>query len=177
MISLYYEWLLDFVCTDEDRNLYSNLLSHLYNKDFEWVRPLDRNCAVYGIKMRDEWLNTVRKRWYFDKNECSILEVMVSLATRMEENVMSNVVFGDRTAYWFWLMIQNLGLIEMDDRYYEEEKVEKILNKFLDRRYKKDGNGGLFVIKDRNIDMRNVDIWQQAMGFLRKYVENDGEIW
>lgn len=168
---------MNFVCTEEDKNLYSHLLHHLFDKDFEWIRPLDQNCAVYGLKMRDDWREKVRRKGNFEDKNCSILEVMVSLAVRMEDNVMSNDVFGDRTSYWFWLMVQNLGLISMDDRYYEEEKVDKILEKFLDREYKRDGNGGLFIIKDRNIDMRTCDIWQQAMGFLRKYVENDGEIY
>ena len=160
--TLYFDWLIDHICDEHDIFNYENLLWHLFYRDFVWIRPLDKNCAIYGCRLRDDFVDecsSARRIMSLNNpfigRECSILELIVSLAIRMEDMVMSNDVFGDRTGYWFWLMIDN----------------------FLNRTYEKNGKGGLFVINDKNIDMRNCDIWQQSMGFLRKFVENDGEIY
>lgn len=182
--TLYFDWLIGNVCDDHDVYNYDMLLWHLFYRDFRWIRPLDKNCAIYGCKLRDDFLESNRSarrivslNGPFMGRECSILELLVSLAIRMEDMVMSNDSFGDRTGYWFWLMIDNLGLGNMSNSHFDSEYVDKILDIFLDRGYKKNGKGGLFVINDRKIDMRTCDIWQQSMGFLRKFVENDGEIW
>lgn len=182
--TLYFDWLLDHICDEHDNYMYENLLWHLFYRDFKWIRPLDANCAVYGCRLREDFLENyhgarriISQNVPFLGRDCSILELLVSLAIRMEDVVMSNDVFGDRTGYWFWLMIDNLGLGNMDNSSYDSQFVDKILDKFIERTYKKNGKGGLFVINDKNIDMRNCDIWQQSMGFLRKFVENDGEIY
>ena len=182
--TLYFDWLIDHICDEHDIFNYENLLWHLFYRDFVWIRPLDKNCAIYGCRLRDDFMDecsSARRIMSLNNpfmgRECSILELIVSLAIRMEDMVMSNDVFGDRTGYWFWLMIDNLGLGNMVNSQFDSIKVDNIIDNFLNRTYEKNGKGGLFVINDKNIDMRNCDIWQQSMGFLRKFVENDGEIY
>ena len=59
----------------------------------------------------------LRRRWYVESNnidpwreysfdetkwgEPSVLEIMISLAIRMEESIMSDDAYGDRTGQWF----------------------------------------------------------------------------
>ena len=63
----------------------------------------------------------------------------------------------------------NLGLGSMDDRGYDEGEKKKIINRFLDRKYDRNGKGGLFTVKDRpSIDMRNIEIWYQMSWYLNE---------
>ena len=49
-----------------------------------------------------------------------------------------------------------------------EGKVEKIVTDMLDRNYRRDGDGGLFRIHDKDKDMRYVEIWCQLNWFLNE---------
>ena len=73
---------------------------------------------------------------------------------------MSNFEIGDRTAIWFWDMIDSLGVLSGD------KTVEAVLEKFLNRQYKKNGEGGLFTVKRSTIDMRTEEIWYQVCWYL-----------
>lgn len=61
-------------------------------------------------------------------------------------------------------MLHSMGLLKYhDDPYYwNEKKVNIIINKFLRRDYREDGSGGLFTFKKPvPDDPRNVEIWWQ----------------
>jgi hypothetical protein len=97
---------------------------------------------------------------------CSILEMMVALAVRCEEQIMDNTSYGDRTTQWFWTMINNMGLGPMTDEMYEDEYVKNVLHKFIHREYEPDGKGGLFRIRGCEVDLRYVEIWYQLCWYL-----------
>lgn len=73
---------------------------------------------------------------------------------------------GDRTGQWFWGMIKNLGLGSMTDARFDEEYVESVIERFLNREYEPDGRGGLFRIRNCTEDLRNVEIWYQMCWYL-----------
>jgi hypothetical protein len=101
---------------------------------------------------------------------CSILEMMVALAIRCEEEIMYDPDIGDRTAQWFWCMIANLGLGGITDDVYDRAYVDDILIRLLYREYEPDGRGGLFRIRNCEYDLREVEIWCQMLWYLNTIV-------
>ena len=100
-----------------------------------------------------------------DNRPCSVLEMMVALAIKIEEQIMDDPDIGNRTGLWFWKMIENLGLKNMRDAVIDTDYVEKIIFRFLDRNYQRDGSGGLFIVHGHG-DLRNVEIWYQMLWYL-----------
>lgn len=171
----YFEWLSDIVCGERFSNeiSYRKLLSHLHSIIFRYSIPRDANRAGDGLRLRYRFiLRHDYDREYKDYIEgpCSVLEMMVALALRCEEDIMDNPSYGDRIGQWFWGMITNLGLRHMDDTCYDEEYVEQVIDRFLDREYEPDGTGGLFRIRHCASDLRNVEIWYQLCWYLDSFV-------
>jgi hypothetical protein len=97
---------------------------------------------------------------------CSVLEMMIALAIRCEENIMDDPNVGDRTGQWFWGMITNLGLGSMKDARFDIRYVDDVVAMFLDREYEPNGKGGLFTIRHCDCDLRDVEIWYQLCWYL-----------
>lgn len=166
----YYKWLCQKTQeSDNDTSFeaYSRLLIHLFNTPFyAWIE-MDLNRSSDGLSLRDKFaLEDGTNDIYFAMpEECSVLEMMIALAMRIEHDIMYDIKYGDRTGKWFWLMIDNLGLNAMDDTYYNEKVVDEIVNGFMARTYERDGRGSLFYVRNRSIDMRNLDIWYQMNAY------------
>lgn len=169
----YFEWLYRLVCGNEEytRLSYRKLLSFLHSIEFVYTVDFDENRAQDGIAFRYRFgyeygysQNIIED--CLDHGPCSVLEMMVALAFKVEEEIMDDVNFGNRTGQWFWGMIVSLGLGYMNDREFNESGAYRILSKFLDRRYDPNGKGGLFTIEDCKYDLREVDIWTQFMWYL-----------
>ena len=107
-----------------------------------------------------------------DDKDCSVLEMMVALSIRCEEHIMDNPDIGDRTGKWFLDMIVNLGLEKMTDDRFDKRYVEKILHRFMNREYERNGDGGLFTVHHNRIDMRSVEIWYQAMWYFDEVLKS-----
>ena len=91
---------------------------------------------------------------------------------------MSNSEYGDRTGLWFWYMMESLDIVQFDNFCFmtnEPEVVQKLDN-FVERRYEKNGFGGLFTLEDKKIDARKTNIWQQAMSFVTNFAKSNGEL-
>lgn len=142
---------------------------HLHNTEFRFTISRDENRADDGISLRYRFsldYNGVDNADDYISGPCSVLEMMVALAIRCEENIMDDPRVGDRTGQWFWGMIGNLGLSAMDDIRFDKALVDDIIDKFLNREYEADGRGGLFRIKHCDHDLRKVEIWYQLCWFL-----------
>ena len=96
--------------------------------------------------------------------------MMVSLAFIIEERIMDDMEQGNRTGLWFWNMIVNLGLGTMSDNNFDIDYCEFVIDRFLKRKYEKNGKGGLFSIEDDR-DMRTAEIWYQAMWYLNYFLD------
>lgn len=168
----YFEWICDKIIDEESNIKYSKLLSHLYDREFTAVIDMDNNRVEDGktLRRRFELETGIPRNIVIDAFKehqyCSVLEMIVALAIRCEETIMTDDEYGDRTGEWFWNMIVSLGLGSMNDTRYNERKVDNILDKFIDRDYQDNGKGGLFTIEKVNRDMRNIEIWYQMCWYL-----------
>lgn len=166
----YFEWMYDLMCEGRFANTitYRRLFTFLHNTEFTYFVPYDENRAEDGMELRYRFcvIHECEDLEYCLDGPCSILEMMVALAIRCEERIMSDPDKGDRTAQWFWVMMKSLGLAAMTDYNYDEWLVNDVVTKFLDREYEPDGRGGLFTIKHWNRDARDAEIWHQLMAYL-----------
>ena len=172
----YFKWLARLVSGPEN-STHTLLLKQLYETPFRYSIDGDGNREADGINLRYRFGVQNRYRqseiaYYLDSKPCSVLEMMIALALRLEEDIMSNEDFGNRTSTWFWDMIRNSGLIEMVDKDYRLYDVDDILQNILDRNYEFDGTGGFFRIPDIATDMRTVEIWKQALWYLNDILRN-----
>ncbi len=159
LVEEYHQWLLDFIRLGDYCDRYERLLIFLSGRRFTWFVDHDDNRAEDGFALRlkfsdeDFWTSRMPSR-------CSVLEMMIALSMRCED-VVYDPDEGDRTAIWFWTMIDNLGLMEMDNRRFDREYCDEVLDCLLDRRYEKNGRGGLFHVRDPKVNMRKSEIWYQ----------------
>lgn len=171
MDDAYFRWLVGLIGNDYIEGHYQNLLHKLYVTDYIWELDYDRNRAADGLFLRKLFL---REMGFSAETEllnrgCSMLEMMVALARKAEDDIMYNPDFGDRTGYWFWTMIQNLGLDLYDDGFWFEDEVNRILDVFIHRRYAENGSaGGAFPVRNRTRDLRNTDLWWQMNSYLEE---------
>lgn len=172
--SRYFNWMCQLVCTDKrnSRRLsYQKLLYFLHGIDFRYSIEMDGNREADGIDLRyrfgyENSYDDAVIATYLDDRPCSVLEMMIALAIRCEEDIMGDPDIGNRTGKWFWLMIQNLGLDDMSDDIFNADYVSQIIDRFLDRQYERDGKGGLFTVKHCKYDLREEEIWYQMCWYL-----------
>lgn len=176
----YFDWLKSIVGAEDE---YSFLWWKLHNTDFIWLIDRDENRAEDGKYLRYIFTVSAYDRVDFNPEEvdeylsgpCSVMELLVGLARRMEHDIMENDDLGDRTGVWFHEMIANLGLDKYDDKHYSETKVSDIIHRFMGRKYGKTGVGNVFKVgqgvgHNFGPDLRNLEIWDQLQVYvLEKY--------
>lgn len=169
----YFEWMYEMMCDEEHLNgeSYISLFRFLNETEFTYdISMNDGNRWQDGIDLRysrfSDHIGIKPRYMEFASGSCSILEMMIALAIRLEEHIMHDPDIGDRTAMWFWGMIDSLGLSEMDDSEFDRAYVDSVIQRFLNRDYRPDGKGGLFTIKNCKYDLRKVEIWYQACWYL-----------
>ena len=169
----YFEWLFSLV--DNRADGYQKLLTHLHNTEFWYSIPNDKNRAADGIDLRYRFgvEHGIDYAESYLEGPCSVLEMMVALCMRCEIHIMSDPDIGDRTGKWFWEMIANLGLSSQTDIRYDKQFVSEVISTFLNRRYSKNGEGGLFAVRKSRIDMRDVEIWYQMCWYLDEVLGGD----
>lgn len=168
--SRYFEWMCQLV-EDERRSSYQKLLKYLDSVVFKYTLAMDGNRADDGIDLRYRFGYENRHESsaiasYLDNRPCSVLEMLVALAFRCEEHIMTDPDVGNRMGQWFWGMVDSLGLNIMTDDYFSSNYTNHVINQFEHHKYARDGKGGLFTIKHCKYDMRSVEIWTQMNWYL-----------
>lgn len=167
----YRDWLISQVADRSHRD-YISVLSHLFEREFTWILPMDENRATDGIGLRYEWLTFVGDSDFeelesvFGRTPCSVLEFLIALSVNWEHEITYDFKKGDRSVEWFWLMLSNLGLLDYPDYDYNKEDVDEIVDIFLERSYEKNGEGGIFPLKTSTIDQTKCEIWIQLQNYL-----------
>lgn len=166
----YFDWMYNLVCRNRySKNIsFKKVFSYLNDTKFTYSIRMDLNRAKDGTELRRRYANEFKIANIYDRicGPCSVLEMMIALAIRCEETIMDDENFGDRTDQWFWDMMKNLGLGHMNDDEFDEEYVSDVITRFLNRDYEPDGRGGLFFVRNCDIDLRDVEIWIQMLWYL-----------
>lgn len=175
----YFKWLCSLVGVPKPYESYWILLKRLHEAEFYWSVNNDDNRCMDGKDLRDRFVDLFEvPDDYLDTLDgpCSFLEMLIALAIRWEDTLYE-INEPDRTSVWFYEMLENCGLIKFTDALYFElrgpEEVRHIIEVILDRRYGRDGKGGLFPLENPREDQRKVEIWYQMMAYLE---ENYGSI-
>lgn len=167
----YFEWLYTLVYDDYKQGCrFRKLFSLLFDTEFTYDNLMDENRADDGVTLRSRFLyRTGRPHsdlYLLDLGTCSMLEMLVALALRCEETIMDDPKYGDRTGYWFWGMLDNLGLNGQWNTAFDLEYCRECIDIFLTKRYGPNGERGLFYIPDPPRDVRDVEIWVQLCWYL-----------
>lgn len=165
----YRNWLCYSMHADD----YHILFDILYDTEFSWILPEDEHRASAGRYLResfeaetglackDEWTD-----W-----PCSFLEMLVALAYDME-GILYNPAEGDSTYIWFWEIMENLDLADLDDRTMigspqrTYRHVNSVCYQVCNRTFDRNGWGGLFPLRAPVEDQREVEIWFQMQSYI-----------
>lgn len=166
----YFQWLCSLISLSPNEQ-FSKLTRILFNTPFYAIIEMDENRIKDGLYLRYDFSFHTPCRYeeidyILQDKKCSVFEMMVALCERIEDGIMSNTKYGNRTGYWFREMLKSLGLYDMRDNNFDEEFVRDCLIRFVSRCYDDDGSGGLFTIEDSPLDLRDVEIWKQMCLYL-----------
>lgn len=193
---IYFNWLYDSMNGGRIQvYTYKDLFAELYSTKFRAMLDKDNDRASDGYDLRYRFAEYIcdkdnkmdLNKYYESTNKINatideitksldtvgdfnLLELLIALAIKCEEQFMSDPSYGNRTQQWFWNMITNLGLGEMRDGAFNVDTYNKIINTFLDHRYTRDGKGGLFYVRNSPEDMRNIDIWKQLLIYVNSII-------
>lgn len=168
---LYFKWLYGQVGSVKLRNrarTYWSLLKQLHQTEFTWIIPKDENRAEDGRELRYEFLQDMRVECedsWLDLG-CSMLELLVALSRRFAFIVDGN------PAEWFWHLIGNLDLADYTDREFDSDpdghhiRVARVLNRVINREYRRNGEGGLFPLRYPEYNQRQIEIWYQMHAYI-----------
>lgn len=169
---LYFLWLYRQVADPDAKDpslSFSALLRQLFQKEFVWIVPNDDNRAEDGKELRlefirDRKLETVDRMW--SELGCSFLELTMGLSRRLSYEA------GGESHYWFWKLMENLGIDRYsDNRRLPIKKIEDTLDRVIYRTYKRNGLGGFFPLKTTPHDQRKVELWYQLSEYLLEQSE------
>lgn len=169
MVDRYFKWLLERVDDGKHNpDSYVKLLRLLHTTTFEWHIERDINRAADGKNLRYTYEYMTHRTCEFS-GDCTVLEMMVALACRMESDIMDNPEFGNRTGQWFWAMINNLGLIRMTNSRFNEAKCKEILHDFMAPGDQKTTEIDLFYCSTFSFQKwNNMEIWQKMTAWLNE---------
>lgn len=176
MTKEYFLWLYDIAM--KNRSNYKELCWYLFDTVFYFSNPYDSNRASDGIDLRYRFSD---ERGYsqnqieatIDNQPCSMLEMMVGLALRCDETIMQDARHAGRTNTWFWNMLKSLHLDKMTDENFNIEYCHNVLQRLFNKDYEPNGAGGLFTVHSKNIDMRELEYWYQAMRYFNEILEGE----
>lgn len=143
---------------------YSNLFFYLQNKKFDrFPIERDRNRAQDGIYLRYLFNGDLSD---YPDEDCSVLELLIGVAQKTESRLYDWEA-GDQTPTWFWMMLNNLGLADMDNSVFNPFDVDQKIERMMNRDYEPNGeNGALLVVNNPYEDFRNLEICSQMNAFV-----------
>ena len=167
----YFNWLIAKIGGRVITQRYHDLLLYLSQCEFRWSRLLETDScrADDGLELRSQYLSEYGARRTEFREPCSVLEMMIALAIRIEIEI-TGAPGNDHPERWFWMMIQNLGLDQFTNETFNREDVDDILNYWMDRRYDRHGRGGLFPVLNSTLDQTTRPIWDQMCSYVSNYI-------
>lgn len=177
----YLKWLIDLICQGTSKykyNYYKALLKHLFIRPYHWDILLDENQEVWAYKLREMYEEETGMKPSKDGFPISMLEMMIELAIRMENDMssMKDEDFFEHVSDWFWGMVQSMGLYSNDDSIYNKKKTDMAIDKVLNHGYSYNGKGGMFTLEEnfKNVDLRKVDLYYQSQLYMTELYRKKG---
>lgn len=170
----YFHWLCDLIHAEDGHATFSLLAQELHTREFVWTIPNDDNRAMDGRGLRERYAyeNPYERTKTLDDMPCSVLEMLIALAGRMDFELSDANDDTDLTTSYFWEMMDNIGLSSYSDDVFLEIDgpfaVDAIIQALLNREYDGDGEGGLFPLKHPQEDQRDVELWYQMNAYLEE---------
>lgn len=135
---------------------YTALMKHLYNTRFVYD-DMDYNRAEDALEVKLDGLD-----------EPNFLEFLVSLVIRFVDDRIYNIDEYNQKLHIFLELLVNLNLLQYTDEMYVKEEIDEKLDRFMYRKYKYDGYGGLFPLKNPIENQRKTDIWTQMNSYINE---------
>ena len=166
--------------SDKELEDYNFLSMDLIKMEFRYTHPMDENRAIDGLKLRQAYYEETGS--FIGPSSgilepCTVLEMMVALALRWENQFMRDPEKGNQGKKWFFEMLNNLGLLDCTNKNYQygsEKLILRAIEGFLNRDIDKNGVGGLFPLKSSRKNQKNEQIWNQMMAYLTEnYIHSD----
>jgi len=173
----YYYWLCNMVDSNVDNDQFlrhTKLMAYLYKKQFRWFVPNDDNRAFEGMSLRRKFCEERGIAFDYDlmggelHNTVTMLELVISLSVLCRELVYGLNENHDDISEWFWRLLINAGLPKYTDDVFDEVEVDAILENIIERKYSRNGEGGLFPLEWSRKDQRKVELWYQMSEYLVK---------
>ena len=153
----YYIWLTDGM-EDLDQE---GLLSFLFHVEYTYLIPNDRHRELDGLNLRREYCEEEEVRGEpMDYIPCSVLEMMLALAKRIEVDVLD-----EPNLNLFYRMLDNLSLTST-----RSDQWESIIFLWLERRFSREGVGSPFPLNRSYCDERREELWSQCMHWLEEFI-------
>lgn len=165
----YKQWLFNIL--GDPSGAFREVLSIMFAVRFYEVIPNDANRIGDGLELRNEYETEYQKPAQTENDDCSVLEMMIGLSRRIN-SLAYDYMEPDKTAYWFWLMFDNLELNRYPGAidYEQETRIASILYDFVERDYSPNGHGGLFPMYPAPFDCRSTEIWYQMQAWIVEHV-------
>ena len=113
---LYFEWLLDHICdVNHPRERFRSLLEALWRREYYAIIFKDKNRVSDGLALRQTFNShpKISRGKKLSPEEisqpCTVLEALIALCIHMEQDILMDEDMGNRTAMWFWLMMENMA--------------------------------------------------------------------
>ena len=167
----YFAWLCKRVSVEDK---YTRMCMRLHQTPFVLMNEKDRNRISDGLYLRTVFENETgfKVDGSMADGLCTVLELLVALAIRCENDIMGDPDKEDQTDRWFRIMIYNLGLDQFENERYDGSKIDDILLKWMSLKYSSRGIGSPFPLAvGKKTDQRKVEIWYQLQGYLAKNYE------
>ena len=173
---LYYDWMLNKVCSKKQKEQYKKLFDCLDDIDFTYTNPLDENLESHGIDLRYRFAYETEHSQspfiavdhYMDDRPCSVLEMLIALCIHMDD-----ITYDEDPSLWFWHIMNNMHLNQQTNYYFDADYVHERVDILLNRTFNEiDGDGGLFYFNNnRGYNLREVEFWCQAMWHITDIVK------
>ena len=158
----YFEWLVRKIKGNKSE---VQLLRMLDGIIYRYRIQKDENRAVDGLLLREEFA-TIYPDIPIKNGPCTVLEMLVGLACRVDRDI-TGTSYEEHPEQLFWIFIQNLCI----NIHMNFEEVDRIVEKWMDGKFDKTGQGGLFPLRHPTRDMRRVEIWYQLSAWLEENFE------
>lgn len=192
--SLYSDETVEHVQSETSHLTFFTLGHILYSTPFRVLVERDDNRAADGMQLRRMFSCVgpgYRDCSIIDREFCSVLEMLIGLASRMDRSIVSHPDFpweNKMTMELFWMILNNIGIYAEDvtDEKLAEVKpesgqtasqvvdkiiwIKNVINIANNRTYKDDGIGSFFPVKAPPNNWKNLELWMQMQAWV---VENE----